>query len=156
MRLKSAFYSALFFALLGLCGIILSLTFRYPEAIALPLFLSSIIFIFATIEVSKELRGRDRRETAKEEKPPAEAESRLEMRRFGVTLAWGAGFSVGVYLLGFYLAIPLFGFSYMKWRGRSWLRAAVYAVGMLAFIYGAFELFLEGQLFKGLIFGDRP
>ncbi len=62
---------------------------------------------------------------------------------------------LGTYFLGFRIAVPLFAFSYLKWQGRGWLTAAVFAIIMLAFIYGAFELGLNAPLFKGLIFGGR-
>ncbi len=62
---------------------------------------------------------------------------------------------LAAYLLGFRMAVPLFAFSYLKWRGRGWLTATIFAVAMLAFIYGAFELGLKAPLFRGLIFGGR-
>ena len=155
MKIRVSLYVAIFFLLLGLYGIIQSLTFRYWESIVLPLAMSSLIFIMAAVEVARELRRQDKRETAKEEKADTEIENRLEIRRLGLVFGWAAAFMLGAYLLGFRIAVPLFAFSYLKWRGGSWLTATVFAVVMLAFIYGAFELGLKAPLFKGLIFGGR-
>ncbi len=155
MKIKGSLYVAIFFLLLGLYGIIQSLTFRYWESIVLPLAMSSLIFVMAAVEVVKELRRQDKRETAIEGKPQTETKTRVEMSRLSLVFGWAAGFSLAIYLLGFLIAVPLFAFSYLKWRGRSWLTATIFAVVMLGFIYGAFELGLKAPLFKGLIFGGR-
>ncbi len=155
MKIKGSLYVAIFFLLLGLYGIIQSLTFRYWESIVLPLAMSSLIFVMAAVEVARELRRQDKGERAIEEKPRTEAKDRVEIRRFSLVFGWAAAFMLGIYLLGFHIAVPLFAFSYLKWRGRSWITATVFAGIMLAFIYGAFELGLKAPLFKGLIFGGR-
>jgi len=69
------------------------------------------------------------------------------------SLSWVAGFSLVIYLFGFHIAIPLFSFAYLKWRRRSWLTAAVFAVAALAFSYAVFDIFLEVPLYRGIIFG---
>ncbi len=155
MKVKGSLCAAIFFLLLGLFGITQSLTFRYWESMALPLTVSSLIFILATVEVGKELRRRDDRETAVEGKPDTESTSRIEIRRFSLMLVWVVALMLGTYLFGFRIAVPVFAFSYLKWRGRSWLTATVFAVTVLAFLYGIFELGLKAPLFKGLIFGGR-
>ena len=154
MKIKGGLCAAMFFLLLGLFGIMQSLTFGYWESIVLPLAMSSLIFVMAAVEVGRELR-QGKRETAIKEKPHTGTKNRVEVRRFILVFGWAAAFMLGTYLLGFRIAVPLFAFSYLKWRGRSWLTATVFAVVMLAFIYGAFELGLRAQLFKGLIFGGR-
>lgn len=155
MKIKGSLYTAIFFLLLGLYGIIQSLTFRYWESIVLPLAMSSLIFVMAVVEVGRELRRQDKRETAIEKKSGKESKNKVEIRRLGLVFGWAAAFMLGTYLLGFRMAVPLFAFSYLKWRGRGWITATIFAVVMLAFIYGAFELGLKAPLFKGLIFGGR-
>jgi len=155
MRIKGSLCVAIFFLLLGIFGIVQSLTFRYWESTVLPLATSSLIFILAAVEVGKELRRQDKREAAIEKKSGKESKNKVEIRRLGLVFGWAAGFSLAIYLLGFHIAIPLFAFAYLKWRGRSWITATIFAIAMLAFIYGAFELGLKAPLFKGLIFGGR-
>ena len=155
MRIKGSLCVAMFFLLLGIFGIVQSLTFRYWESTVLPLATSSFIFILAAVKIGKELRHQDKRGAAIEKTSGKESKNKNEIRRLGLVFGWVAGFSLAIYLLGFHIAIPFFAFSYLKWRGRSWLAATVFAVAMLAFVYGTFELGLKAPLFKGLIFGGR-
>ena len=153
MKIKGSFWVAIFFLLLGLFGITQSLTFRYWESMVLPLAISSLLFILAAVEVGKELLRRDNREAAVEKKTGKEGLNKIEIRRLGWVFSWAAGFSLAIYLLGFYIAIPVFSFAYLKWRGKSWLAAIIFALAMLAFIYPVFEIGLKAPLYKGLIFG---
>jgi hypothetical protein len=153
VKLKGSFWVALFFLLVGLFGIIQSLGFRYWESMALPLGISSVIFILAAVEVTRELRRRDKEEAAPEGKPGSRMKGKLDMRKLGVMFGWAAGFCLAIYLLGFYIAIPIFAFSYLKWRGRGWLVAVIFAIALLAFSYAVFSIGLKVPLYKGLIFG---
>lgn len=155
MRIKGSFYVAIFFLLLGMFGIVQSLTFHYWESIVLPLATSSIIFILAAVEVGKELRRQDTREATIEKQSDKESKNKVETRMLRLVFGWVAGFSLAIHLLGFYISIPLFAFAYLKWRRRSWFAATVFALAMLAFVYGIFELSLKAPLFEGLIFGGR-
>jgi hypothetical protein len=56
------------------------------------------------------------------------------------------------YLLGFYIAVPLFCLAFLKVNGRSWLVAIIFTVLMLAFLYGLFELGLKAPLWRGFLF----
>ena len=152
MRIKPSAYFVIFLLLLGLFGIGMSLTFQYLAAILLPLLLSSVIFVLAAIQLSKELRSRDKEQTATEEKPQPDVETRVELRRFGSAIGWLAGFVLAIYLLGFLIAIPLFVFSYLKGHGRGWLTAIVLAVIAIGLIYGIFEFGLKAYLYRGLLF----
>lgn len=151
MKLKGSFWVALFFLALGLFGIAQSLTFGYWESMVLPLTISSIIFILAAVEVARELPRR--REAPAARKTAEDSETKAENRRFGLIFGWSAGFCLAVYLIGFYISIPIFAFAYLKWRRRSWLVAAIFAVALLAFSYAVFALGLKAPLYKGLIFG---
>jgi hypothetical protein len=151
MRLKSSFWFAVFFLALGLFGIIQSLTFGYWESMALPLFVSSAIFVLAAVEVAREWRV-DKGEKAAA-RTAKDSDTRAENRRLGLTFGWAAGFCLAIYLLGFYIAIPVFAFAYLKWRKRSWLAAVIFAVALLAFSYAVFAIGLKASLYKGLIFG---
>lgn len=154
MKLKGSFWVALLFLVLGLLGIIQSLTFGYWESMVLPLAISIIIFILAAVEVARELKRRGDKGTASAAETAAkDSERKTENRRLGLILGWAAGFCLAVYLLGFYISTPLFAFAYLKWRRRSWLVAVVFAISLLAFSYLVFAVGLEVPLYKGLIFG---
>lgn len=152
MRKKGGLYFAIFFLLLGLFGIIQSLTFQYWESVFLPLALSSIIFVMAAVEISSHLRSKQKAQITTEEKTQAETKARVEMHRSGEALGWIVGFSLTAYLVGFIIAVPLFAFSYLKRRGRGWLIATVFAIVILAVVYGVFEVGFKVPLYRGLLF----
>ena len=133
MKLKGSFWVAIFFLALGIFGIIQSLTFRYWESMVLPLGISIIIFILAAVEVVRELWRRG--EAAAEEATAEDSGAKAENRRLGLILGWATGFCLAIYLLGFYISIPVFAFAYLKWRRRSWLVAVIFAVALLVFSY---------------------
>ena len=153
MKLKGSFWVAVFFLALGIFGIIQSLTFRYWESMILPLAISIIIFILAAVEVARELRRRGEGEAATEKKPGSGIKDKFDARRLGVVFGWAASFCLAIYLVGFYISIPVFAFAYLKWRRRSWLVAVIFAVALLAFSYAVFAIGLKVPLYKGLIFG---
>jgi peptidoglycan/LPS O-acetylase OafA/YrhL len=155
MRVRGSLGIAVFFLLVGIFGVVQSLTFRYWESTVLPLATSGIILILAVVEVGKELRRRNKEEAAAETEGGKEGKHSIDIRKLGLVFGFVAAFSLAVYLLGFYIAIPLFSLAYLKWRGRSWLVAVVFAIAMLAFIYGVFVLGLKAPLFEGLVFGGR-
>ena len=66
--------------------------------------------------------------------------------------AWIAGFVLGIYLLSFIIAIPLFMLSYMRWLGTSWRTTIIFTLLTPAIIYGAFEVALRIELYRGLLF----
>jgi hypothetical protein len=155
MRTRGSLALAVFFLLIGLFGIVQSLTFRDWEAMTMPLIVSGLMFILAGVQVVRELRRQGHQKTAVETEADNQDKDKVNTSKIGLVFGWAAGFCLGVYLLGFYIAITVFAFSYLKWRGRSWLTAAIFAIAMLAFIYGVFVLGLKAPLYKGVIFGAR-
>jgi hypothetical protein len=151
VRLKGSFWLAVFFLALGLFGISQALTFGYWESVTLPLAISIIISVLAAVEVARELKRL--REVAAAEATAEDSGAKAENRRLGLILGWSAGFCLATYLLGFYIAIPVFAFAYLKWRRRSWLAAVIFAIALLAFSYAVFAIGLKAPLYKGLVFG---
>ena len=152
MKRKGSFYLAIFFGLLGLFGIVQSLTFRYWEAMTLPLTLSSLIFVTAIIEVAKELRNKPTR-PVKIEAISVPHKEETDIGSVYRLLGWVVSFIACIWIFGFLIAIPLFAFSYLKWRNRSWLVSVTFAVSSIAIIFLAFEVALKTELYRGLIFG---
>jgi hypothetical protein len=154
MRLKGSLLAAVFFLLLGLYGLIEALRFGPWESVALPAAVSGVIVVAAAVEVGRELRGWKPRESLSALEPLAQM-SREEARRLVFVIGWTAAFMLGTYLFGFRIAIPVFAFSYLKWRGRHWAVAVLFAAAMLAFAYGAFDIGLKAPLFQGIVLGGR-
>jgi putative tricarboxylic transport membrane protein len=155
MKTRGNLIVAIFFLLLGLFGVVQSLTFRFWESITLPLAVSGVIFITASIEIAKELRRRSKRAVAASETSGKESNSGGQLGRLWRVFAWAAGLVLATYLLGFYIAGPLFSLAYLRWRGRGWLASIIFAAAMLAFLYGVFELGLKSPLYRGFLFGAR-
>jgi|WetSurMetagenome_2_1015567.scaffolds.fasta_scaffold445940_2 hypothetical protein len=154
MKIKGSLIAAIFFLALGLFGIIQSLTFHFWESMALPLALSVVITIAASIEVVRELHRRSNR-AATTETSGKDNNNDGKTRRLWTVLGWVAGLITAIYLLGFYIAVPIFCLSYLKVNGRSWLATIIFTVVMVAFLYGIFELGLKAQLYRGFLFGAR-
>jgi len=131
-----------------------SLSFHYFEALLAPLLLSIAIFILAAIELRKELVSEDKTtQGVANTIPMGRVQDRTALRRFGMALGWMGGLILGIYILGFFLSILLFAFTYVKLRGRDWLRATIFAVSLTLILYLIFEMGLRSQLFRGLLFG---
>lgn len=155
MREKGSLYMAIFFLLLGVYGIIQSIAFQYWEAVFLPLFFSSGIFIMSIVVIRQELRHRAQTDETPEETARAEAESRGGTRRLLQAIVWSVGFAIAIYLLGFRYAPLLWVFAYLKWRRRGWLKSIILAVAMAGFIYFAFEVALGFRMYRGIFFGEQ-
>ncbi len=78
--------------------------------------------------------------------PPAR-----ELAAFG----WIIAFLLLAIALGFYIAIPIYVTAYLRfYGGKSVLVAAATGLGLVAALYGMFELLLGYEVFEGLVFGD--
>jgi len=63
-----------------------------------------------------------------------------------------AGFIALVFLAGFYVAIPLFLFLFLKWVSRlSTVQALIFAAVAYAFTWGMFAHFLHLEVFTGYL-----
>ena len=130
-----------------------SVMFRYFEAKVLPLFISLFVLVLAALELKAELKARGKGpELVREDGPHHEKKPNIQIRRFCSAMAWILGFSIGSYLLGFLIAIPLFTLSYLKAHGRGWLTSLGFAAIVAGFIYLTFELGLKAQLHPGMFF----
>jgi len=154
MKLKSGSCMTLFFVLLGIICIILTLRFEYGETKRFPLLLAGVMSVLAIKVLSKEIitgeieKATDESETAPSQDPKAAGK---ELHLFGSALAWTAGFLLSVSILGFVIGSLLFAFSYSKLHGRGWLVALSFAVIMTAAIYAGTEWAFDMPLPKGLL-----
>lgn len=151
MRSKGIFYFLILILFIGLLGVAESIRFRKFEAVLWPLVMTSIISGLTAIELGRELFAK------KPEKPGEEHEnqSHFEWNRFGSIMGWLTSFFLGIYFLGFFIAIPFFVFSYSKRKRESWFTSCVFAIAAVVFTYGLFEVGLRSPLYRGIIFGGR-
>ena len=85
---------------------------------------------------------------------PAEPTEANVGRRLLIVLAWLVGLFVLCLLVGFLIAVPIFTFLYLKIGKRiSWLKTLAVSVVMGGIIYGGFEILMELDMFRGILFG---
>ena len=153
MKLRANSYVYIIIILLMLFVVLWSLLrMESFESKLLPLLFGSIVFILAVIGLGNEILAGGKPKTTATESQASKREETGE--RWGGYLAngsWLAGFILGIYLLGFIIAIPLFVLSYMKWLGTRWITAIIWSIVSPAIIYGVFEVALDVDLYRGLL-----
>ena len=122
-------------------------TAMYPRVIGVPL------VILAAIEMVLSLRGAPEGErqsvdtTLTESLPPD-----VTTRRTLIAFAWLIGFFLGIVLLGFPLAIPLFMLAYLRGQGREpWILSIVLAAVAWLFFELIFDRVLHLPFAEGLL-----
>ncbi len=152
MRIRASSFFLFFVLLLMLVFIVTAVPFQYLESKLLPLTVASIVFVLAAIQLGRETLAKDKSQPAA---PTEELEQKSKARealRLESVLGWVAGYVLGIYLLGFLIAIPLLVLSFLKVRGRRWLTAILVAAVTTFFMY-VFEIGMGVKLYRGLIFG---
>lgn len=144
MKVKGSSYFLMVIMLVALFVIGWSVTTEHPQARLLPLLISSSLIILAIIGLGNEMVAEKRQPTTGSGEAAGE-----EVRPYLLNGGWVAGFVLGIYLLGFMVALPLFTLFYVRWLGARWLTAMVSAVVFTAVIYGLFELALKITLYRG-------
>ena len=152
---RGALFSASIVALLGL-ALWQSRNFGYraglcPWAIGFP------VLALAIVQLGMELLGIKRKPRATEfglEFGP-EISPELAYSRTLAILGWTIGFFVGIWLLGFSLAVPTTIILYLKFAKEKWPVTLALALVAWLFFYGLFDYalhvpFPEGQLFLWL------
>lgn len=67
---------------------------------------------------------------------------------------WLVGYFILVYLVGFLIATAVFLLTFLKVAAKvGWLKTTVISVVVWGFIYGVFEVFMNFELFRGILFG---
>lgn len=162
MKIKGSSKFAIGLMAVMLVVIIWASTMPYYESKLLPITLGSGIFILSAIQLGRELKGKAQKEVGVTEVEGAETTGvraeesdveKMQWMRYLLNGAWLVGFAAGIYLLGFYLASPLFILFYMKWLGTRWVTGIFYAIISTLILYGVFETLLQVRLYRGLFFG---
>ena len=152
---RGSLFSASIVVLLGL-ALWQSRNFGYraglfPWAIGFP------VLALAIVQLGKELLGFEKKPRATEfglEVGP-EISPELAYRRTLAILGWTIGFFVGIWLLGFSLAVPTTIILYLKFAKEKWPITLALALVAWLFFYGLFDYalhvpFPDGQLFLWL------
>ncbi len=85
---------------------------------------------------------------------PGRAPVRPGFRREIDFILWLVALMAGVYLVGFLIALPVFGFAYLVARGGQKPREAFMgAAGLTLFCWVLFEFLMRYELYRGLLLG---
>lgn len=145
MRLSLLFTAALLAFLIVLTLYSLSYPFEarlFPWVIGIP---ATILML---IQLLKEV---SHQRHATQEEGLSEQEGG-DSRAYTIAIAWMAGFLAMMYVLGFFIGIPLFLILYLKTNGLGWFRSLGLAGGLIIFIYGIFSLVMNMRLYPGILF----
>ncbi|MBI4633396.1 MAG: tripartite tricarboxylate transporter TctB family protein [Deltaproteobacteria bacterium] len=125
--------------------------YPYLQAKLSVIFSGSLVLVLALVQLARELTLKKRQadEPRADQRKP---EHHAETVQYGLEFAWLVGFGLMIYLLGFFVAIPLYVFAYMKSHGSRWWASLITGALLPAFCYGIFVLLLEMKLHRGEIF----
>lgn len=136
----------IFLILVGVIFTVYAVTLHPLQASLLGLLCGPLLILLGVAQFRKELR--EARETdggSRTSATPGVA------RRFGQLLIWMVSLVVGVHLVGFLVAIPVFLLVFLKLHDTGWLSAILIAGITTGTIYGLFEYFLEREFYRGLL-----
>ena len=156
MRLKGTAYVYLVIIVIVLFMILWSLfgmKYGYQSKL-MPVSIGSLVILLSAIGLWQETKAARSSGTAATEGTGQPGVMGQETwRGYLLNLGWVVGFLLGIYLLGYLIAIPLFVLLYMKRLGARWLTAIISAVVTTGLIYALFEIALELKLYRGLLGG---
>lgn len=130
--------------------LVLSFTYDEMKVKLMPALVSAITLVLTAVALVQELNGAEK--TNGEEKPAEEAEHKktdIPLSRFLNAFGWFFLQVAAVYLLGFYLAIPLWIFFYLWKHGHRWWSALLQGAGSIVVVYLVFVLLLQVELYPG-------
>jgi hypothetical protein len=129
----------------------------FPLAIGIP---TAVLLALSIVAVWKPsiLRGADVHlgdSSANEPIVDEIRESKHAPSHVAAMIGWLILAAVGIGLIGFRFAVPLFVLLFARFEGRAnWLSAILVAIITWAFVVGYFELFMKFGMFRGVLFGD--
>lgn len=150
-KIDPSFWLALFFVGVISAGVVTAArwpwdTRLFPWAIGIP------TLALALWQMLLDLKGGGNKAEQPESSPVAPIDIPVDrsvpkemiMRRTARAVGWIAGFTFGIWFLGFLIAIPLFVFLYLKFEAQAGMLAALLvAVITELFIWGIFDFFMH-------------
>ncbi len=121
-----------------------------PKARLFPLILLVITEGLVVIHLIKEIWGKTKHQADAVEE--GKGEEKIDWALYLRAPAWIAGFMLAIYFLGYLIGASLFSFLYLKVHGEKWVTTIGFTLGVLALIYGGFEIALKTPLYGGLLF----
>jgi len=152
MRLKSSTYFLIFLILIAVYFVVESLMYEPLQAKLLGLTIGPIVILLGLVQLAKEIKleGPETEAAAIEEEE--EGEAYIPFSRYLTLIGWVVGFLLLTYVLGFYISIPVFVFSYLFYTSAGLKKSIVTAALTTLFIFILFDVFLGRVIWEGIIF----
>jgi hypothetical protein len=144
------FLMAIFIVLLVF--LVVSLTYDEFRTKFMPVLVSAITLVLTIVALIQEFRGAAKASGIKEQEA-GEIQKKTEAPLSGYLKAFGWFFLliVSVYILGFFIAIPLWIFFYLWKHGHRWWSALLQGAGAILIAYLVFVVLLQVKFYQGLI-----
>ena len=115
---------------------------KYPaEAASMPLIVGGVGMVLSLLQLVVELRA-----------SRGAYEEQIDLRKDLPIYLWVWAFVIAIVTFGFVLAAPIMLLVYLRVRSREpWWLCLLLAAGVLAVLYGLFEVALGVPLFEGLV-----
>ena len=111
-----------------------------PEAASMPLIIGGVGAALSFLQLIVELRA-----------SRGAYEEQIELKKDIPIYLWVWSFVIAVTAFGFVIAAPVMLFVYLRFRSReSWWLSLLLSLGVLALLYGVFQIALGVPLFEGL------
>ena len=128
----------------------LALNMKFMELKLLPLVLSIIVFVLAAAALVREILH-TRRVATSEAIGTAEGGA-LIIRRHLTAYSWLLGYFLAIYLFGFLAAIVILVLAYMRTHGGRWRAAISLAILLPVIAFILFDLLLNIDLYTGIVY----
>ncbi len=143
MRLRPGSYFLIFVMMLSLAVALGTLSLRYQSIKILPMIIGGLIFVLAGIALVRDLISKKDTRGPEEETP---------LSIYWRTGLWILALALGIYIIGFLIAIPIFIILYLKKHDTKWLKSIIVGAITTTLLYLAFEVALKVDLYRGLLF----
>jgi hypothetical protein len=133
--------------------LIYSLTYVEFRTKFMPVLVSAITLVLTVVALIQEFRGTAKKGN-KQEEEGEEAKSKkadVPLREYLNAFGWFSLLIVSVYLVGFFIAIPLWLFFYFWRHGHRWWSAMLQGAGATLIVYLVFVVLLQVDFHPGLI-----
>jgi hypothetical protein len=115
-----------------------------------PWFVGISMLVLTLIQSALELCQSARPESPEEDQETGDLQvdwtigTRLVVRRVSIIFGWLVGLFLGIWLFGFFIAVPLFVLLYLKFQGREgWLLSFSLTLAALLFLIAVFDQILH-------------
>ncbi len=150
MKKRQEVYTYLVVMAFALFFLIQTVQLKYFSSKLLPLIITGSILVMSIAGLVKAAISKgEPRKTGIED---MSAEAGESWRGYAINGAWMVGYLVAITLIGFVAATAIMLLAYLKTHNRKWVPTIGFAAVTTLVVYFAFEVGMQLQLYRGLLF----